>query len=100
MTSHSKVLCSTKQGLEDMWPPQGLRTPPSGYLMRSPTSVKRIASEAERVGDDFLLALQSHPAGNVNAERFQEINRRLASSELAEARGIAREAGLYRLDER
>ncbi|MCH7683058.1 MAG: hypothetical protein IIB35_04965 [Gemmatimonadetes bacterium] len=43
---------------------------------------------------------QYHPAGNVNAERFQEINRRLASSELAEARGIAREAGLYRLDER
>ncbi len=38
--------------------------------------------------------------GKVNAERYQEINRRITSSELAEARAIAREAGLYRLDAR
>jgi uncharacterized Fe-S radical SAM superfamily protein PflX len=43
---------------------------------------------------------QYHPAGKVNAERYQEINRRLTSSELAEARAIAGKAGLYRLDER
>ena len=57
---------------------------------------------AYELGTDTYVNLmdQYHPAGNVNAERFQEINRRLASSELAEARGIAREAGLYRLDER
>jgi putative pyruvate formate lyase activating enzyme len=43
---------------------------------------------------------QYHPAGKVNAEKYGEINRRITSRELAGAYQIARDAGLYRFDER
>jgi putative pyruvate formate lyase activating enzyme len=43
---------------------------------------------------------QYHPAGKVSGERFPEINRRLTSAEFLEARRIARDLGLRRLDER
>lgn len=43
---------------------------------------------------------QYYPAGKVNEERFQEINRRTASWEVEEVRRMAREAGLHRFDER
>lgn len=43
---------------------------------------------------------QCYPAGRVSAEKCQEINRRLLVEEHAEGAGIAREAGLWRLDER
>ena len=43
---------------------------------------------------------QYYPAGNVSEEKYPEINRRLLAGEYAEAVRIAREAGLWRLDER
>jgi putative pyruvate formate lyase activating enzyme len=43
---------------------------------------------------------QYYPAGRVTAKKFSEINRRLTRPELAEAVAVAREAGLYRFDER
>jgi putative pyruvate formate lyase activating enzyme len=46
------------------------------------------------------LMAQYYPAGRVTAEKFAEINRRITRPELAEAFAVAREAGLYRFDER
>ena len=43
---------------------------------------------------------QYHPEGKVGPEKYAEINRRTTSLEVAEARRIAREAGLHRFDER
>ena len=43
---------------------------------------------------------QYYPAGKVDAGRYPEINRRLHSTEFAEAREIASELGLLRLDQR
>jgi putative pyruvate formate lyase activating enzyme len=43
---------------------------------------------------------QYSPAGKVSGESYQEINRRLTSSELREAQQIAADLGLRRLDER
>ncbi len=43
---------------------------------------------------------QYYPAGVVSEEKYPEINRRLFDGEYAEAVRIAREAGLWRLDER
>ena len=70
-----------------------------GALAETRAILEWVASE---LGVDTYVNLmdQYYPAGKVNAERHQEINRRLTSSELAEARAFAREAGLYRLDER
>ena len=70
-----------------------------GALAETRAILEWVASE---LGTDTYVNLmdQYHPAGKVNAERYQEINRCPTSSELAEAQAIAREAGLYRLDER
>ena len=46
------------------------------------------------------LMAQYYPAGRVTGEKFSEINRRITRPELAEAIEAAREAGLYRFDER
>ena len=43
---------------------------------------------------------QYYPAGRVSAEKFGEINRPITRQEYAQARQAAREAGLYRFDER
>lgn len=43
---------------------------------------------------------QYFPSGRVSAEKFPEINRRVTKEELAAAYRLAREAGLYRFDER
>jgi putative pyruvate formate lyase activating enzyme len=43
---------------------------------------------------------QYYPAGAVSAEKYPEINRKLFQEEYEEAVGIARAAGLWRLDER
>ncbi len=43
---------------------------------------------------------QYYPAGAVSAEKYPEINRRLSGEEYTEAVRVAREAGLWRLDER
>jgi putative pyruvate formate lyase activating enzyme len=43
---------------------------------------------------------QYYPAGAVSVERYPELNRRLAREEHQEALRIAREVGLWRLDER
>jgi len=43
---------------------------------------------------------QYYPAGKVNAAPFPEINRRLTSHEFQQARGVAADLGLRRLDER
>ncbi len=43
---------------------------------------------------------QYFPAGKVNAEMFPEINRRITEKELATAYSLARQAGLYRFDQR
>jgi len=57
---------------------------------------------AEELGPDSYLNLmdQYHPAGKIGAGRYAEIARPLAPEEFEEARGIAREVGLSRLDER
>jgi putative pyruvate formate lyase activating enzyme len=57
---------------------------------------------AEELGRDTYVNLmdQYYPAGKVNADQHPEINRRLMSQEFAEARAIARELGLRRLDSR
>jgi putative pyruvate formate lyase activating enzyme len=57
---------------------------------------------AETLGRDTYVNLmdQYYPAGKVSAERYPEINRRLTSREFDEARAMARELGLRRLDAR
>jgi putative pyruvate formate lyase activating enzyme len=57
---------------------------------------------AETLGRDTYVNLmdQYYPAGKVSAEHYPELNRRLGSREFADARGIARELGLERLDVR
>jgi putative pyruvate formate lyase activating enzyme len=54
----------------------------------------------EELGRDTYVNLmdQYYPAGKVSAEHHPEINRRLAPQEFAEARAIARQLGLRRLD--
>jgi putative pyruvate formate lyase activating enzyme len=54
------------------------------------------------LGPDTYVNLmdQYFPAGKVNATTFPEINRRLTSHEFQEARRIAADLGLRRLDER
>lgn len=56
----------------------------------------------EELGRDTYVNLmdQYYPAGKVSAEHCPEINRRLAPEEFAEARAIARQLGLRRLDVR
>lgn len=46
------------------------------------------------------IMAQYHPAWQVGPERYSEINRRITAEEYEEAIRIAREAGLYRFDER
>jgi putative pyruvate formate lyase activating enzyme len=57
---------------------------------------------AGELGPDTYVNLmdQYYPAGKVNAAAFPEINRRLTSHEFQEARRIAADLGLRRLDER
>ncbi len=57
---------------------------------------------ARELGTDTYINLmdQYRPAGRVGGERYQEIGRRLTSSEYREAYAIAAELGLSRLDER
>jgi putative pyruvate formate lyase activating enzyme len=57
---------------------------------------------ATELGRDAYVNLmdQYYPAGRVNADRYPEINRRLTSWEFAEARRMAADLGLRRLDER
>jgi putative pyruvate formate lyase activating enzyme len=57
---------------------------------------------AEELGRDTYVNLmdQYYPAGKVNADHHPEINRRLTSQEFAEARAIAQQLGLRRLDAR
>ena len=43
---------------------------------------------------------QYHPAGKVNSEQYNEINRRIGPWELSEAYRAARDVGLHRFDER
>jgi putative pyruvate formate lyase activating enzyme len=43
---------------------------------------------------------QYHPSGKVSSERYSEINRRVSRSEMSSAFQAAREAGLFRFDER
>jgi putative pyruvate formate lyase activating enzyme len=57
---------------------------------------------AERLGPDTYVNLmdQYYPAGKVGIAQYPELNRRLRSREFAEARALARELGLPRLDVR
>jgi putative pyruvate formate lyase activating enzyme len=57
---------------------------------------------AGELGPDTYVNLmdQYHPAGKVSADRHPEIDRSLRSAEFAEARSMASELGLMRLDER
>jgi putative pyruvate formate lyase activating enzyme len=57
---------------------------------------------AAELGPDTYVNLmdQYYPAGKVTAATFAEIHRRLKAGEFAEARRIARDLGLRRLDER
>jgi putative pyruvate formate lyase activating enzyme len=56
----------------------------------------------DELGRDTYVNLmdQYYPAGKVGAEHHPEINRRLTSREFGEARAIARDLGLRRLDAR
>ncbi len=55
---------------------------------------------ANELGTDTYVNVmdQYHPAGKVNAQRYEEINRRLTSAELSEAYDVAADLGLTRLD--
>jgi putative pyruvate formate lyase activating enzyme len=57
---------------------------------------------ADRLGRETYVNLmdQYYPAGKVSAAQHPELNRRLSSREFDEARAVARELGLRRLDER
>ncbi|GBD32310.1 hypothetical protein HRbin33_01274 [bacterium HR33] len=57
---------------------------------------------ATELGPDTYVNLmdQYYPAGKVSAAQYPEINRRLTSREFEEAKAIARDLGLKRLDER
>ena len=57
---------------------------------------------ANELGSDTYVNVmdQYHPAGKVNGQRYEEINRQLTSAELGEAFDIAAELGLTRLDQR
>jgi putative pyruvate formate lyase activating enzyme len=57
---------------------------------------------ADTLGRETYVNLmdQYYPAGKVSAAQYPELNRRLASREFEEARAVARELGLRRLDER
>jgi putative pyruvate formate lyase activating enzyme len=57
---------------------------------------------AEEVSPDTYVNImaQYYPAGKVNAARFAEINRRITSSEYAQVVQFAKDAGLWRFDER
>jgi putative pyruvate formate lyase activating enzyme len=57
---------------------------------------------ADEVSEDTYVNImeQYHPAGRVNSEKFEEINRRVSGNELKEALDQAKEAGLWRFDER
>jgi len=57
---------------------------------------------AEEISPDTYVNImdQYYPAGRVNERKYPEINRRLTSEEYVEALRIAREVGLWRLDER
>ena len=70
-----------------------------GGLEETRAILSWIASE---LGPDTYINLmdQYHPAGKVNRERYDEINRPLSSSEFLEAGQIATEFGLHRLDVR
>ena len=46
------------------------------------------------------LMAQYYPAGKVSAEKYGEINRRIQGGEFQEARRLARNAGIWRFDER
>jgi putative pyruvate formate lyase activating enzyme len=56
----------------------------------------------ERLGRETYVNLmdQYYPAGKVDATQYPELNRRLTSREFSEARAIAQELGLRRLDAR
>jgi len=70
-----------------------------GCLEETRAILSWIASE---LGPDTYINLmdQYHPAGKVNRERYDEINRPLSSSEFLKAGQIATEFGLHRLDVR
>ncbi len=70
-----------------------------GCLEETRAILEWIASE---LGPDTYINLmdQYYPAGKVSPERYSEINRPLRSSEFREAREMARELGLHRLDVR
>lgn len=57
---------------------------------------------AEEISPDTYVNVmqQYYPAGRVNDEKFEEINRGVTSSEFEDAREQARKAGLWRFDER
>jgi len=57
---------------------------------------------AEEVSEDTYVNIMEQycPAGRVNSEKFEEINRRVRGNEFKEALDQAREAGLWRFDER
>jgi putative pyruvate formate lyase activating enzyme len=57
---------------------------------------------AEEISEDTYVNVmeQYHPAGRVNSEKFEEINRRVSGNEHEAALDQAREAGLWRFDER
>ena len=57
---------------------------------------------SEDISPDTYINLmaQYYPAGKVNGEKYQEINRHITTDELEEAFRIAREVGLVRFDER
>jgi putative pyruvate formate lyase activating enzyme len=57
---------------------------------------------AEEVSKDTYVNImaQYYPAGKVSAEKYEEINRHITNPEYQEAVRLAKEAGLWRFDER
>jgi putative pyruvate formate lyase activating enzyme len=57
---------------------------------------------AEEISKDTYVNImaQYYPAGKVSADKYEEINRHITSAEYQEAVQLAKEAGLWRFDER
>jgi putative pyruvate formate lyase activating enzyme len=57
---------------------------------------------ADEISPDTYVNImaQYHPDGQVNNEKYVDINRRVTSDEMAEAYELAIRAGLSRFDER
>jgi putative pyruvate formate lyase activating enzyme len=64
------------------------------------TEIMRFLAEEISLDTYINVMAQYYPAGKVSAEKYAEINRNVTNPEFKDAVEVAREAGLWRLDQR